>query len=103
MVDYFYKRLKVAYLYMFKKVKSAAGAVVSSGKTINRTFSAMCAGGALALVAVVPAHAQVTSTTITAVEGTFDQIQGLGESASLVAATLAVISVAVSFIWRARG
>lgn len=80
------------------------GSVISlHGKTINRTFAAVAAGGALALAMVSTASAQVASTTVTAVEGTFDQIQTLGESASLVAATLAVISVAVSFIWRARG
>lgn len=90
---------------MEKEVKrQLSGSVINlHGKTINRTFAAVCSGAALALVSVSTASAQITSTVVDQMEGTFEQVQGLGETASIVAGTLALISVAVSFIWRARG
>lgn len=77
--------------------------MLKSGRTINRTFAAICAGAALGLAAASTASAQITNTVVDQMEGTFEQVQTLGENASIVAGTLAVISVAVSFIWRARG
>lgn len=82
---------------------SAPSVNVKSAKTINRTFAAIASGAALALAGVSTASAQITNATVTQMEGTFTQIQDLGEAASIVAGTLAIISVAVSFIWRARG
>jgi len=60
--------------------------------------------GAVALGLIAPsAHAAITSNVLTDVQATFNTTQSMGEAASVVAATLALISVAVSFIWRARG
>lgn len=61
------------------------------------------AGASVGVAGVSTASAQITNAVITQMEGTFAQTQGLGEDASIVAGTLALISIAVSFIWRARG
>lgn len=63
----------------------------------------LLAGASAGVASVSVASAQITNAVITQMEGTFDQTQTLGESASIVAGTLALISIAVSFIWRARG
>lgn len=65
-----------------------------------RLLGAILGGIALG---VSGAQAAITSNVLTDVQATFTDIQDMGETASIVAATLALVSVAVSFIWRARG
>ena len=80
------------------KVRGAvAGAASRHGKKI------VAVGGAAALAVGSSAQAAITSTTLTDIEGTFAKVLSMGEAASVVAATLALISVGVAFIWRAKG
>ena len=76
---------------------------VESVGSRGRFVGILAAGASVGALLTQTAQAAITSNVLTDVEATFTEVQGMGEAASIVAATLALVSVAVSFIWRARG
>ena len=86
-----------------RNMKNENTSKVESVGSRARHVGILAAGAAVGALLTQQAQAAITSNVLTDVEATFSEVQGMGEAASIVAATLALVSVAVSFIWRARG